>query len=319
MAPSGPAPSPSPGPAPSPSPAARPLEGISVVVTRPRSSGDELNGVLAAAGARVLWVPAIEVHDPVDGGAALRGALTAPGHYDWIVFTSVHAVHALHRVVRDVRALAGVQLAAVGGATAAALAGYGLEADLVPARAHAAALVEAFATPDATPDATPPPAHAPAAGERPRRVLFPCAQGARPTLPAGLRAKGWVVDEVVAYRTVPAPPPPASMLGTLSDAVAIVFSSPSAVHAYLDARVVETGSALPMPPVVVCGGPTTATAARAAGLEVAAQSQGPSPVALVHSLVTLVGSGAAGTDAKAVAKPPAVPGTPARRPAPGRP
>lgn len=277
--------------------APRPLEGATVVVTRPRSSGDELAGVLSAAGARVLWVPAIEVRDPPDGGAALRGALVAPGSYEWIVFTSMHAVDRVVHAARDVGMLAGVQLAAVGGATAAALAAHGLAAALVPARAHAAALAEAFPLPAATPPAPtralPPVAAAIApAGTASRRVLFPCAHRARPTLPAGLRAKGWEVDEVVAYRTLPAPAPPAPMLAALSGATAIVFSSPSAVHAYLGWRVGDAGAAVPVPPVVVCGGLTTASAARAAGLWVAAQSDGPSPEALLRSLVAAVGAGA---------------------------
>jgi len=273
-----------------------PLDGVSVVVTRPRSSGDELADALAAAGARVRWVPTIEIHDPLDGGATLRGALAVPGNYAWIVFTSMHAVDRVMHAAGDGGALAGVRLAAVGRATAAALERYGLAAALVPGSARAAALAEELPVPGTSPapPKIPAPFEIPARAAASRRVLFPRAQDARPTLPAGLRAKGWEVDEVVAYRTLPAPAPPESMLGALSEATAIVFSSPSAVHAYLDMRVAETGTALPLPPVVVCGGPTTAAAARAAGLAVAAESRGPSPEALLCTLVASVGSRARG-------------------------
>ncbi|MGH8981831.1 MAG: uroporphyrinogen-III C-methyltransferase [Acidimicrobiales bacterium] len=275
-------------------PADQPLAGTPVVVTRPRASGEELVAVLEGAGARVLSVPAIEVHDPDDGGAALRAALRDLARYRWIVFTSANAVDRTVPLARDGRSFAGVGLAAVGRATAAALARYGLVADLVPGRARADALVEEFPAPDA------------ASAGRAARVLFPCAVDARPTLPAGLRAKGWDVEDVVAYRTVPAPPPPAAMLGPLSDAAAIVFSSPSAVHAYLGMRVdTLTGaqaSPLPVPPVVVCGGPTTAASARDAGLErvveTVVEASGPSADAILRTLVD------------ALARPPAAPRVP---------
>lgn len=269
--------------------APRPLDGHSVVVTRPSTSSDELAAVLTGAGARVLVVPAIEVREPEDDGAALREAVERLDRYRWVVFTSANAVHRLVPLARDGRAFAGVGLAAVGDATAGALASYHLVADLVPARAHADALVEAFPLASESADEGLPAERPRATSTREPRVLFPCAAEARQTLPEGLRSKGWHVDEVVAYRTVPAEPPPAAMLGPLADAAAIVFSSPSAVHAYLGMRMGDGGPALPVPPVVVCGGPTTAAAARAAGLTVGAESRSPSADGILRSLVDALG------------------------------
>jgi uroporphyrinogen-III synthase len=98
-----------------------------------------------------------------------------------------------------------------------------------------------------------------------------------------------VVDEVVAYRTVPAPPPPDRVLMVLERAWAVTFASPSAVDAYLRLRTCG-GLRLPVPPVVACIGPTTAAAARAAGLAVAVEAPVPSADALVGALTGALGA-----------------------------
>jgi uroporphyrinogen III methyltransferase/synthase len=87
----------------------------------------------------------------------------------------------------------------------------------------------------------------------------------------------------VAYRTVEASPPPDAVLGALRVADAVTFASPSAVRAYLGLTT-KGGSPLPVPPVVACIGPVTATAARDAGLEVAVEPAVPSAAALVDAL-----------------------------------
>lgn len=256
---------------------ARPLSGRSVVVTRPREAPGTLAAALSTAGARVVDLPVVEVAPPsaAEAAALAEAAAGLPG-YRWVAFTSANAVHRLVPLARDARAFGGVGLAAVGEGTAAALSGYHLAADLVPGaggRGGGRALADAF-----------PPAGGP--GER---VLFPCAAGARRTVPDGLRAKGWVVDEVVAYRTVPAPPPPDRVVAVLERAWAVTFASPSAVDAYLGLRTCG-GHRLPVPPVVACIGPTTAAAARAAGLAVAVEAPVPSADALVGALAGALGA-----------------------------
>ncbi|MGH9083705.1 MAG: uroporphyrinogen-III C-methyltransferase, partial [Acidimicrobiales bacterium] len=106
--------------------AARPLGGTTVVVTRARHQAGLLSAALAAAGARVVEVPVIDVVDPDDGGEALRRAAGAVGAYRWVAFTSANAVARFLPLLRDARALAGAEVAAVGGATAAALAERGI-------------------------------------------------------------------------------------------------------------------------------------------------------------------------------------------------
>ncbi|MGD0982331.1 MAG: uroporphyrinogen-III synthase [Acidimicrobiales bacterium] len=217
---------------------------------------------LADAGARVLEVPVIEIADPLDQGAALLRAISRIEEFEWVVFTSANAVERCWRHLGGGRALGGVKVAAIGDATAAALAGHDVVADLVPERFVAESLVEVF------PDPVRP-------GEA--QVLLPCAADARDVLPNGLRDKGWRVEVVEAYRTV-RPTLDAYDFASLEDADAVTFTSPSTVNGFLELA----GAAL-VPPVVACIGPVTARAALKAGLSV-------DIVAAVHTVEGLVGA-----------------------------
>jgi len=247
--------------------AAPPLAGWSVVVTRPRDQSAELTEALGTAGARVLEVPTIAVADPEDGGVALAEAAAGVAAYRWVAFTSANAVHRFMALLRDARDLRTASLAVVGSATAAALADHGLVPDLVPDRATGEGLAAAF--PDPAPGA---------------RVLFPRADAARESLPSGLRRRGWPVDEVVAYRTVPAPDPPAEVARLVEEADAVTFTSPSTVAGFL-AMTGPGGRPLRAPPVVASIGPVTTRAARDAGLAVAVEAGSPSAADLVAALV----------------------------------
>ena len=163
--------------------------------------------------------------------------------------------------------LASTGLAAVGRATAGALEAHHLRGRPGPGRAR-------------PPRAWPPssPTRRPGDG----RVLFVKAAGAGDALGAGLAAKGWAVDEVVAYRTVDAAPPPAAVaVDAWRGADVVTFASPSAVAAYLRLRDTD-GRPLPVPPVVACIGPSTADGGPAAGLTVAVEPAEASVEALVR-------------------------------------
>ena len=240
-----------------------PLAGETVVVTRSRDQAGSLAEALQGAGAAVVDLPLLEIGPPPDGGAALAAAAerVRAGAYDWVACTSANGVDRFVATLRDGRDLGATKLAAVGAVTAAAFAKHALVADLVPADASAEALVAAFP-----------------AG--PGRVLYPRAVRARPVLAAGLRNKGWDVDEVEAYDTVALP---ASAIGpelaaTLAGAT-VTFTSPSAVEAYLGQP------ALPAPATVACIGPVTADAARRAGLRVDVVAGDHSAAGLVEALI----------------------------------
>ena len=241
-----------------------PLSGWRVIVTRARAQSSSLVERLAEAGAWPVEVPVIEIVDPLDGGAALERALSRIEDHEWVVFTSANAVERCWRHLGEGRGLGRAKVAAVGDGTAAALAEHNVIADLVPGRFVAESLVELFPGPARLAEAS---------------VLLPCAAQAREVLPAGLRGKGWNVEVVEAYRTVPAAPGGAG-LEALGDADAITFTSSSTVTGFLELAGPER-----VPPVVACIGPITARTAMQAGLGVDVVATPHTVDALVEALV----------------------------------
>jgi uroporphyrinogen-III synthase len=207
-----------------------PLAGRVVVTTRDQPG--RLDRLLAQLGATVLHVPLIAIEPLAGVDVSLDGA-------DWLVVTSQHGADA----VGELAAVhPQVRLAAVGTRTAEALAERaGRPVDLVPDRHTAADLVRVF-----------PP------GEG--RVVAALGDLAS-DLTAGLWDKGWATDTYVVYRTVLQTPDP-DVRAALLRADAVAFASGSAARAWEAAIGTET------PPVVVAIGPTTETAAHAAGLTV---------------------------------------------------
>lgn len=246
-----------------------PLTGVRVLVPRPAAGSADAEAALRAAGAEPVVVPLVRteaVDDPTSVDAAL--ADLRAGRYTWLAVTSAAAVGALvGRALESAEALGDVvgrtKVAAVGPATARALAAVGVTADLV-GTSGARALAQAWPHP----------------GGEDGRVLFARGDLAGPELVDGLRVRGWAVDDVVAYRTVPAGPAPDDVLAAWRDGsvAAALLTSPSTVRA-LAARLGPPPSGT----LLACIGPTTADAARAAGLPV-------SVVAPLRTMESLVGA-----------------------------
>jgi uroporphyrinogen III methyltransferase / synthase len=250
----------------------RPLFGKVVVVTRAAHQAPDLTGRLVALGAHVLELRVIALGAPADGGAALQGAVSRlrSSEYAWLVFTSVNAVHRFFALVPDTRSLGSTLVAAVGKVTAEAARDYRVVADFVPADYSAEGLIASFPAPPPVP--------------APRSVLLPQAAGARPDLRRGLADRGWDVDAVEAYRTVPETVSP-ELLAAAARADAICFASSSAVNSYVDQA---SGAGLPAPPVVACIGPATTASARARGLPVAAEAGEHTLEGLVNALLDVL-------------------------------
>src|SRR6185436_19535135 len=150
-----------------------------------------------------------------------------------------------------------VRVAAIGPETAAQLAHRLVRPALVPSEFRAEGVLAALRDEDV----------------RGRRFLLPRAAGARAILPESLRARGAVVDEVIAYRAeTPADADVAGLrealeAGTLD---ALTFTSSSTVRNFVDMlgatdvrRLLRGGR-----PAVACIGPVTADTARELGLPV---------------------------------------------------
>ena len=254
------------------------LDRRTVVVTRSKGGEDALAARLRDLGAEVREIPSIAFAPPADP-APLDAALRALARFDWAVFASATAVE---RTLERLRALglgagplARLSLAAVGPATADALARAVREPDLVPAESKGEAMAAALAP-----------------RVRGRRVLLPRPADGRPELLDGLLAAGADVAAVEAYRTVPAPPeailPLAGWLEA-GEVAAVAFASPSAVKAVvagLGPRAPLLGRA-----ALAAIGPTTAEALRAAGLAVAVQPGRYTAVDLADAIAARLGAG----------------------------
>jgi len=256
---------------------ALPLSGVSVVVTRSRHQASTLVTALQSLGASVVELPVISVEDPPDLGAALDEAATraSEGVYRWVVCTSANAAERFVRALGDRPLPPSTGVAAVGAATARVLGEGGCPADLVPATATAAALADAFPDP-------------PGPGAQ---VLFPRAAVVGDVLARELRARGWVVDEVVAYRTTGGNPPDEA-IEAARRADIVAFTSSSTVARYASIVGVVSGA-----PAVVSIGPVTSDAARRLGCSVAGEAVEHTIPGLVAAIVEVVGrEGRAGRD-----------------------
>lgn len=236
-----------------PVPATKPLLGRRVLVTRPAAQAGDPIRRLRELGAEPITCPTIRILPPDDFGP-LDAAIRRLPQYDWLIFTSVNGVHFFFQrleVLGRKEALAMVRLAAIGPATADALAAQGLPVDFVPRQYVAEAIVEGIG------DVT---------GQH---ILLPRADIARKALANGLRTKGAVVDEVTAYRTVPASPGDLmTLLGRGGRIDIATFTSPSTVRNFVVLLGDRSPGEVLGDAVVACIGPITARAAQAVGLTV---------------------------------------------------
>jgi len=208
-----------------------------LLLTRPRGAEDPLAIVLGELGYSIHAVPTLATEAVPVAEESLAG-------FDWIVVTSAAGVAALPSLPL------GPRWAAVGRATAAALAARGITADLVPEATNGAAIAAAVPDPSGS------------------RILLARADAAAEDLPARLRERGAEVVELAVYRTVEAPagsrPALAEALAD-PDLAAVVFASGSAVRGFL-----ELGGSSSLPAVTI--GPRTSQVARELGFTIAAEA-----------------------------------------------
>lgn len=203
----------------------RPLYGWRVLVPRTKEQAGAMSERLRAYGAIPCEVPTIAVEPPrtpAQMERAVKGLVD--GRYAWVVFTSVNAVRAVWEKFAehglDARHFGGVKIACIGEVTAAAVRAFGIQPELVPAGEQSSeGLLAEFAPHDPVLDPV-------------GRVLLPRADIATETLAAGLIERGWEVDDVTAYRTVRAAPPPAEIRDAIKSGGfdAVLFTSSSTVR-----------------------------------------------------------------------------------------
>lgn len=241
-----------------------PLFGKRILVTRARSQASRLSEGLQSQGAKIIEVPTISFLPPEDP-EPLETAISMLEDFHWVIFTSPNGVEAFFTVLgeakKDARSLAGCKLAAIGPATAAALKGHGITAEVTARTFQAEGLIEALE------------AH----GITGQRVLIPRAAQAREVLPETIASWGNLVQVVPAYRTVRPPESTMLLAKALSEGLdAITFTASSTVTNLME-MLDQTGRDLLAQQskegglVVAAIGPITADTARGYGLEVKVQ------------------------------------------------
>lgn len=244
-----------------------------IVLTRQPGQAGLLEAELTGLGVSVELLPLIDFALPADASGLIAAKDEAiAGSYDWIVLTSPNAVRSLDKLGYFAQPLP-VSWAMVGGGTAAVFSEHARQpADFIAEHNQSGAgLVAEF-----------PPA------ERQGRnaVLLPVSDIASNTVQTGLHDRGFRVERVTAYRTVPASlnlaqsqrllpatdaPYRVHHIDDFADraasVAAVLLTSPSNARCYAEAA--EDFPALALPPLLAMGQPT-ATAMTVTGLPIAA-------------------------------------------------
>ena len=268
----------------------RALYGWTVLVPRTKDQAGEMSEKLVSHGATPIEVPTIAVEpprSPAQMERAVKGLVD--GRFQWVVFTSTNAVRAVWEKFNefglDARAFSGVKIACVGQATADRVRAFGINPELVPSGEQSSlGLLDEFPPYDDVFDPV-------------NRVLLPRADIATETLAEGLRERGWEIEDVTAYRTVRAAPPPASTREMIKTGGfdAVCFTSSSTVR-----NLVGIAGKPHARTIVACIGPKTAETAAEFGLRVDVQPE----VAAIGPLVEALAEHAARLRAEGALPPP---------------
>lgn len=224
-----------------------------VLVTRPAVQAADLVTELRRRGVGSVAVPTVAI-DRSSAAADLDRMLATMDGADWLVLTSANGAQALAwRIAVTGRSVpAGTRVAAVGPATADALRAASLRVDHVPSEYLTVEIASGLGDVGG------------------RRVVLARADAATPELRDALLARGALVEEVIAYRTLEGP---ASSRDSLRAAIhddvdGITFTSSSTVRGLLRlASAVDRSRVRALP--AFCIGPITAATARRAGFHVA--------------------------------------------------
>jgi uroporphyrinogen-III synthase len=199
-----------------------PLTGKRVIITRPVELSRPIAEALRARAATPVLLPVVRIEPPQDYHQmddALRDLQQEK--FDWLIFGSQNAVNAviaraatLGLDLRD--ALHSLRVAAVGKVTAAVAQQAGFHVTRI-GKGTGADLISELAS-----------------EMHGKHVFLPRSDRAGAAHFAQLHQAGAHVREVIAYRTVPSEALDHASVADAADADAILFFSPSAVHAFVE-------------------------------------------------------------------------------------
>lgn len=267
-------------------------------MTRQPAQAGDVEAGLREAGWTVRFLPLTDFELPADL-TDLHGAVDRlrAGGYAWLVATSPNTVRSLVRAGWDGSLPTGTRVAVTGPGTARVLAGAGCPATpwMPDGDASAAGIIAGF---PAAPGGAP--ARGAGGSRETARVFLPQSALATDEVATALRSRGWDVQRVEAYRTVPYPAAPERRLlaGTGRDPAAdgpggavvglpdlsgavVVLTSPSAVRE-LSRHPDGRG---PAGVRFVAIGQPTRRAAEKAGIELIGTAASPDAAGLLEVLV----------------------------------
>jgi uroporphyrinogen III methyltransferase/synthase len=262
----------------------RPLEGKTVVVTRPRAQAASLVEPLEHLGAEVLLAPTIRIVPRALDDKIVRVVVNDLPDYRLIIFTSVNGVEVflgyLTELGLPLTELDDAIVAAVGPKTASALEERGVACDVVADDFIAEGLLETLEKRGVAPAGT--------------RVLIPSARLARTVLPDALRANGAIVQVLPVYDTVAAErlQVPAEQI---ERADFITFTSGSTARQFVELMEASGARVGRRRPLVVrlagaalCSiGPATSDTLRELGLPVAVEASEHTAAGLVEAIASI--------------------------------
>lgn len=250
----------------------RPLIGKGVVVTRAREQASGLVRMLGDMGACVYEFPAISV-EPLNDYEEVEKAIIGLAEYDWVVFTSVNGVRhfwkQLDQFKLDSRIMAGLEIAAIGPATAEALEIRGIRPDFVPDKYVAEHVVSGLLE----------------RGAAGKKILIPRALKAREVLPEELAKAGAEVRVLPVYETMLNSSDPGEVLEAMGKGGIeyVTFTSSSTVENFFQR--IDPEEMRKHPGVkFACIGPITAKTLEGFGFKAHVQPEDYTVPALAHAL-----------------------------------
>lgn len=248
----------------------RPLFGKRIVVTRTRQQIGALSKKLRLLGADVIELPTIRIEEPHN--LMMFGELVQDCHtYEWIIFTSPNGVDAFfkmfYKLYNDARSIGGVRIAVIGPGTAEKIKEQHLAVDLMPEKDFVAeGLVKALKEYQNLENVN---------------ILWVRGEETRDVISNELTGLGAIVDEAIAYRTVPEKDDNLEGIARLVNEGAdmITFTSASTVDCFMDLKV-----QLPEGIKVASIGPVTSEAVRKHGLTVDIEAQSSTIPGLVSAI-----------------------------------
>ena len=246
-----------------------PLFGKRIAVTRTQAQAGELVEKLRELGADAYEMPTIRIEPAPDKREFYE--LAAYAHsYDWLVFTSPNGVDAFfkafYELYKDARSLGGVRIAVIGPATAERVRSNRFEVDLMPDKHIAEEIIKSLQKETTVENL---------------KILLVRGEKARDDLPKELSRLGAIVDEALAYRTVPESADSAGVARFRREGADMVtFTSASTAENFHSLQL-----STDQQPVFASIGPITSKAMRSLGMEVELEAKSHDIPGLIQAIV----------------------------------